>query len=817
MNTVVEYDLDTSGGLMPQIQALIAPPVNEESFKKVKRERRRELGQSYYRKHGRAVNHDYCDSCRESGSLLCCDRCPAAFHLQCLDPPIDEDALPSGEWMCHRCAVAPREIEDDQVSTCSEQSSGRNSHISDKNESNEMKISVDEVDKEDFNYQDNSFIGSREYDRERELAVGVALRKGRRQCTIQKKKGDNNTVNRELPPGSNGSNGGNNNVCKTGMKPIAIELEENETPLQTLIKVASVMNPKQFHLPPELTCTTHLPGTRKRWKPRDSRQKKVPYELDNGLVPLPAILCQECDQSCKKAPLLKCDYCPYLYHLDCLNPPLTVMPTGRWMCPAHPEHIIDQKLLMSASLSERIKLRNEFAGPISQDAIKLQFLKKIQRKNPPFRYKRTLPTRTRVKVPNAIKELYKNPPPLLPRPSDPIIISNHDLGIKTEQQNASLSQDQELWLQSILSLHCKIADKLSLDKTKLNELNKTDLEKQTGKKNDVEPMDVDGNSKENSKDTNAENRIDVNSNVPKAEDKIPKDSGSKDAVDAKTSVIKPAFDADKSSSVTKENLIREKDNTPSNKVVEDTKFRVSGDTKILEKSKISYYKIPEDIDDCFTNGDINISKLDERIIKLLALQHLRQIFSHKLSFQNGAESTVDESTKKKIHPPGADTDLCLTNYGHCNYISGKHAAIFYDETTKHYELLNYSEHGTTVDNVLYSCDFSDKKPPAPAQPNTIVASVRSIIDKNRNKKYQIPVKSKPCTMSSCSGQKRKSCGCKASSSSMIGGSGAGWEGTAILHHGSHIKCGCLQFVFSIIDGSPNGYVSVSDPSLKSGR
>lgn len=28
---------------------------------------------------------------------------------------------------------------------------------------------------------------------------------------------------------------------------------------------------------------------------------------------------------------------------------------------------------------------------------------------------------------------------------------------------------------------------------------------------------------------------------------------------------------------------------------------------------------------------------------------------------------------------GADMDVCLTNYGHCNYISGKHACIFYDE------------------------------------------------------------------------------------------------------------------------------------------
>lgn len=44
-----------------------------------------------------------------------------------------------------------------------------------------------------------------------------------------------------------------------------------------------------------------------------------------------------------------------------------------------------------------------------------------------------------------------------------------------------------------------------------------------------------------------------------------------------------------------------------------------------------------------------------------------------------------------------------------------------------------------------------------------------------------------------------SCSCKSSGSSLIGGSGAGWEGTALLHHGSYIKLGCLQFVFSITE------------------
>jgi len=48
-------------------------------------------------------------------------------------------------------------------------------------------------------------------------------------------------------------------------------------------------------------------------------------------------------------------------------------------------------------------------------------------------------------------------------------------------------------------------------------------------------------------------------------------------------------------------------------------------------------------------------------------------------------------------------------------------------------------------------------------------------------------------------QYSRKCSCRTSSSSLIGGSGAGWEGTALLNHGSYIKFGCLQFVFSITD------------------
>lgn len=62
--------------------------------------------------------------------------------------------------------------------------------------------------------------------------------------------------------------------------------------------------------------------------------------------------------------------------------------------------------------------------------------------------------------------------------------------------------------------------------------------------------------------------------------------------------------------------------------------------------------------------------------------------------------------------------------------------MFFLQTTKHYELLNYSEHGTTVDNVLYSCDFSEKMgppQPAPGPPklNPFVNVIREIVDKRR--------------------------------------------------------------------------------------
>merc|ERR1719450_61670 len=48
---------------------------------------------------------DVCRVCKEGGELLCCDSCPNAYHLRCIEPPLEE--YPEHEWTCPRCACDP--------------------------------------------------------------------------------------------------------------------------------------------------------------------------------------------------------------------------------------------------------------------------------------------------------------------------------------------------------------------------------------------------------------------------------------------------------------------------------------------------------------------------------------------------------------------------------------------------------------------------------------------------------------------------------------------------------------------------------------
>ncbi|GAB4819339.1 hypothetical protein N2152v2_006385 [Parachlorella kessleri] len=52
------------------------------------------------------ANADCCVLCGAGGSLICCDGCPAAYHMRCLG--LNAKSLGEGDWLCPECAVGGR-------------------------------------------------------------------------------------------------------------------------------------------------------------------------------------------------------------------------------------------------------------------------------------------------------------------------------------------------------------------------------------------------------------------------------------------------------------------------------------------------------------------------------------------------------------------------------------------------------------------------------------------------------------------------------------------------------------------------------------
>lgn len=916
---------------MEEIERLVAPPKSTASLRKHKiRER------EYRRRPGKTANHDCCDSCKEGGDLLCCDRCPVAFHLQCHDPPLEEDDVPTGEWLCHKCLVTPHVEDDDTASTCSSKS--RQSEPQAPPVKRMTKFSVKDEEPITFDFD---------------------------------LKNDNN-------------------------KPMH--------PMMMLAKAVSMMNPRQFELPKDINSHLQLPGSTKRRVSSNYRSasKKLAHELDNGIVPLPAKHCFVCNKSCRVAPLLQCDYCPLLFHCECLDPPLNALPAGRWMCPNHVEHTLqDKKLLKSVRLTEKMKLYDKYTGDINQQTVKVQFLNKIHRKNPQFRIKVKHSRRRTVKVPEAVRQMYASPSTLAMRSSS--TASPHPTPGST-----ATPQEQEEWLAGLISLQVDIARHLCSSQIKqekdsdfvsstmssinsvfttskptasvtpvvkqetascsgsavtsvvaLSQSSKSCFATQDRTCSDSDALTLDSrlassdsvvvngptpselkkpsgsvsllNTVSMSCMPTVNGEIEVGSNISGNSLKVhhfpnkgalavsssgaPKLSHSTSVVASaqtshlamnsrpnntllsKAQSLPPGAYSGKLSTAT--NVTQMNSSTvphaqssgqgyktartagcvtvisgappggssgfkggrvittvpqaiprPSAVTFGASNNRGAAQTKNVSATQLSsspaIINLNNTLQMCMEgNGDVDLSKLDERLIQILAWQRLQQLvpsMSQKTnntlpnkkttSISGSASSTVlssvgaPEVRARALFCPlsgrglpvqmpyrvlhigtGADMDVCLTNYGHCNFVSPKHACIFYDEMSRMYELLNYSEHGTTVDNVLYSCDFSEKRSNTP-QATGIVANVRKLMKKNKGATSTVasvsrmPVKveaDKKPAMYAHANQVRKPCGCKASGSSLIGGSGAGWEGSAQLHHGSYVKLGCLQFFFSIVN------------------
>ncbi|XP_006562003.1 PHD finger protein 12 isoform X2 [Apis mellifera] len=630
----VEYGFPMVGGLMPQIQALIAPPVSEDSKTAKNKKDKEEKKHPYFKRRGRGHNRDICDACRDGGELICCDKCPASYHLQCHYPAVDPADIPNGEWLCYACRCASKR-----------------------------------------NLLDNK---------------------------------------------------GN-------------EKNKKKSALEMLALAASLVNPREFELPKELQLPIMFPGSNKidyvsgrRGKQQSGSNNGKSHCLDNNLmVPLPARLCFECGRSCRKAPLIACDYCPLYFHQDCLDPPLTAFPIGRWMCPNHPNHFIDQNLLTSCRVTERIKLWDKYANQrIDQHAVKLDFLRKARATNPLFRTKIKLEGRTRVKVPCSVKFHYEHPPEL-----DPIQFY-HDAVIRPVIKDKNMQNVE-------------------------NNDNKSPKIENTEVQNLGELMEV-------------ENEIEENNEI-------------------------------------KEEINLEETNSMEISIKQEEKIEEKNtiETKCDDNNSTEYYAEQYGYD--IKEG---IQLLERPVLEILALQRLEQILDPDgenydiINCQMKARAALF-SLNHKPKPPafmvhktltigsGPNCDLVLSNYGNCNFTSSKHAIIFFDESTKRYELLNYSEYGTVVDNVLYSCNYTgvieqvkeeidDKLSMSKEQETT--DAVKAIIKEKLLSQDQIEDQKVLCKCNSTRLETKNKNHLE-----------EGWEGSAIVAHGSTLTFGCLMFVFNTIN------------------
>lgn len=927
----VSYDLVNSGSLMKEIQALIAPPTSEEE-KKSKKPRKNGKKHDLKNGSGKSNNNEYCNYCKEGGDLLCCDKCPAAFHLTCNDPPLDEDDIPPGDWLCKRCRILEGKSVGQVVN-----GSPNNTYVNGFSDIS-ASLTMDTI-KEQPAVGKNKTVPSITNPDSLDEEIDSSDKQA---CHDEKVKSQ--SVKQQTSSSSQQCKTVNKITNSSSIQNDVIDdvstVRSPKNLLSLLIKAAKLVNPIQFQLPTEYNPCISFPGSSKKSQPNtnsgNSRSKKQPHELDNGLVPLPVKVCFKCVRSCRKAPLIQCDYCPLLYHADCLDPPLTTLPTTRWMCPNHVEHILEDKLLVSSSLSDRIKLWEKCRTRVADKVVKLDFLRKIHRTDPYYRCNLKEGPKNCVKVPKAIKEMYENPIAIHPKKS-PSFINPYenfkecmaDLA-NYETKISQMCQKEQEALVSMIALHSSGPNSSQLpvniqpeSRDYISEIHKpmvngdkvtinADKGEKTNDNKSAETRDtqINGNHHEGDMENKGKDKSKASNDVEC--DNYDKSQSKTDQTHQKSTLPINGFTTELDK-INFENLTYEELNKLDDKLIKYLAFQklqeISSVKSVKNKHQLektlgnySYNNINSNVTSIINNSDnpANVLHTSNGGSKTPEVpsdnEQTRNINGNKLT--NGSDSSKKMSLELRaravlcpiyIKPKngfsdrqlpnrsivpmpyrtltigtGANNDVSLTKYGHCNYVSPNHACIFYDEDSKKYELLNYSEHGTTVDSVLYCCDFSEKQIPKQqstdqSKDSPTVASVKQILKKARKRKAEANTDhTKPVhddeenSHSQCSSPSRakhcfkddstsdnnylnetnsinnttnnkpssslsssvdglahlqfmaskdkltwESCSCRSSCSSLLSSNGAGWEGPAILHHGSLIKLGCIQFVFSV--------------------
>jgi len=229
---------------------------------------------------------DTCRVCKEGGELLCCDSCPSAYHLRCIEPPLDE--LPEHEWTCPRCACDPLPGKVEKILTW------RWKGMEDKEEE-----------------EDSDDGGKR-----RGRGKGKSKGKG--------KKGSKAPVPKlTIKLGRKKKGGYDSDEEKKG--------DSDEEFENMLAEAEDAMDPNDAQVVAEARKEKKEKLGKPKVKIGNKNKKKGKKKKDFANDETEH---QEYCEVCKQGgEIILCDTCPRAYHLVCLEPELTEAPEGKWSCP----------------------------------------------------------------------------------------------------------------------------------------------------------------------------------------------------------------------------------------------------------------------------------------------------------------------------------------------------------------------------------------------------------------------------------------------------------------------------------------------------
>ncbi|VDL42650.1 unnamed protein product [Hymenolepis diminuta] len=495
-----------------------------------------------------------------------------------------------------------------------------------------------------------------------------------------------------------------------------------------------------------------------------------------------------------KRPLLPCDYCTACFHLECLNPPMTSFPprSDYWMCPLHAEHVVDKCLVPSIRLSDRIRAWNQLAvtdpdapmevvpnNPLGgasheihftmedEKAIISGFLKQVTKRKleanaakevlgealkprpiPPT-LKATSPFACKpIVVPNAVKELYKNPVHRLPRPneifrsrrsllkshprknSNPTVVSTDH----SEQPLPATREEQNAFIRGLLEFYIRENRKLS----------------GAISASEMAPNHIDD-------EETASKPLTINSDESSFES-MP------------TGLKRKIVD-----------VLKEIDNHITSDRSKAPKDLVEQEAKRLPVLVGCPVK--------FSDGPIPSCRA-------------------ALIPCAGTRGPIVAMTNRQLTigtGPGCHLDLSnyrINSLPPCPKISSHHASLFYDEYSRQFELLNYSEFGSTIDCIPFNNDYS-VKPREQTEASRVLSRARRIAEDMENsdsstpKRLKLDAPSRIEAIHRCIDDDRSA-------------TEFGWEGSAVLHHGSVLRFGCYTFTFSIVEWF---YSAIGSPQI----